>query len=408
MPMDGMNTVDKENKRQKLRILLVHNRYKLRGGEDSVFEAERDMLIAAGHIIHVYEVTNNSIGESSSKLNLFLNTTWSKASYKKILAIIDEFKPDVVHCHNTFPLISPSIYYACNKAGVPVVQTLHNYRLTCLNGYLFREQECQLCEKCLGKSPIRGILKKCYRNSFSASATVATMLIVHRILGTYRKKVTKFITLTSFGKEKFSKLPCVPVDKIAVKSNPIPKIAVRGCEKSKQILYAGRLSPEKGADTLVEAWTSLPNKFGYTLKIIGDGAERSNLEELANGDNSIKFTGALPKEQTVQEMACSALLVSPSKCYETFGLSPVEAMSIGTPVLISDLVNLFPIVQDNVSGRYFKAGDANDLANKLTELLSDENKLAELGAAAKIAFEQSDCSPERNLRALEAIYTSIL
>lgn len=406
--MDEMNTVDKENERPKLRILLVHNRYKLRGGEDSVFEAERDMLIAAGHIVHVYEVTNDSIGEATSKLKLFLNTIWSKASYKKILEIIGEFKPDVVHCHNTFPLISPSIYYACNKVGIPVVQTLHNYRLTCLNGYLFREQECQLCEKCLGKSPIRGVFKKCYRQSLSASATVAAMLIVHRILSTYRKKVTRFITLTNFGKEKFSKLAFIPADKIVVKSNPIPKISVSQSEKSKQIMYAGRLSPEKGVDTLIKAWISLPNKFGYTLKIIGNGAERDKLEELAKADSSIKFMGALSKEQTIQEMAVSALLVSPSKCYETFGLSPVEAMSLGTPVLISDLVNLFPIVQDNISGRYFRAGDAEDLAAKLTELLSDAHKLTALGIAAKAAFEQSDCSTERNLRALEAIYTSIL
>lgn len=405
--MDEAISLDIKKNQLRLRVLLVHNRYKLRGGEDSVFEAERDMLIAAGHIVHVYEVTNDTINESTSKLKLFFNTIWSKASYSKILNIIKEFNPDVVHCHNTFPQISPSIYYACNKAGVPVVQTLHNYRLTCLNGYLFREQECQLCEKCLGKSPIRGVFKKCYRNSLTASATVAAMLLIHRLLGTYRKKVTKYIALTSFGKEKFNKLSFIPANKIAVKSNPIPKISVDECKKAKQIIYAGRLSPEKGADTLIKAWLTLPNKFGYTLKIIGDGAERSKLEELAHGDNSITFTGTLTKAQTLQEMANSALLVSPSLWYETFGLSPVEAMSIGTPVLISDLVNLFPIVQDNISGRYFKAGDINDLAAKLAELLSDTNKLITLGSAAKAAFEQSDCSTESNLRALEAIYYSI-
>lgn len=406
--MANENIADKNmTSSPKLRILLVHNRYKLRGGEDSVFEAERDMLVAAGHNVHIYEVTNDTISENTSKFKLFIDTIWNKSSYKKALEIINEFKPDVVHSHNTFPLISPSIYYACDKAGVPVVQTLHNYRLTCLNGYLFREQECQLCEKCLGKSPIRGVFKKCYRNSLAASATVAAMLLIHRLLGTYRKKVTKYIALTSFGKEKFSRISFIPANKIAIKSNPIPKISVDGCKKTKQIMYAGRLSPEKGADTLIKAWLTLPNKFGYTLKIIGDGAERSKLEELAHGDDSIKFTGALTKAQTIQEMACSALLVSPSKCYETFGLSPVEAMSIGTPVLISDLVNLFPIVQDNISGRYFKAGDINDLAEKLSELLSNEAELSRLGTAAKAAFEESDCSLERNLRALEAIYYSL-
>ncbi|MBO7223525.1 MAG: glycosyltransferase family 4 protein, partial [Kiritimatiellae bacterium] len=351
-----------------LRILLVHNRYKLRGGEDSVFEAERDMLIAGGHTVQVYEVTNDSIGENTSKIKLFLNTIWNKTSYKTILKIIAEFKPDVVHCHNTFPLISPSIYYACDKAGVPVVQTLHNYRLTCLNGYLFREQECALCERCLGKSPIRGIFKKCYRNSFSASATVAAMLMVHRFLGTYRKKVTKFIALTDFGKNIFSKF--LPADKITVKSNPIPAILTAPAIKTKQVIFAGRLSPEKGADTLIKAWISLPNKYGFTLKIIGDGAEKEKLEKLASEDSSISFVGVLPKSKTIEQMSSSMLLISPSKCSETFGLAPVEAMSIGTPVLISDVVNLFPIVQDKISGRYFKAGSAEDLAEKLTELLS--------------------------------------
>ena len=206
-------------------------------------------------------------------------------------------------------------------------------------------------------------------------------------------------------KNIFSKF--LPADKITVKSNPIPAILTAPTIKTKQVMYAGRLSPEKGADTLIKAWISLPNKYGFTLKIIGDGAEKERLEKLAFEDSSISFVGVLPKSKTIEQMSNSMLLISPSKCYETFGLSPVEAMSIGTPVLISDVVNLFPIVQDNISGRYFKAGSAEDLAEKLTELLSDESKLAELGVAAKAAFEQSDCSTERNLRALESIYNSV-
>lgn len=391
-----------------LRILLVHNRYKLRGGEDSVFEAERDMLIAGGHTVQVYEVTNDSFGENTSKIKLFLNTIWNKASYKTILKIIAEFKPDVVHCHNTFPLISPSIYYACDKAGVPVVQTLHNYRLTCLNGYLFREQECALCERCLGKSPIRGVFKKCYRNSFSASATIATMLMVHRFLGTYRKKVTKFIALSNFAKENFTKKVRLPESKVIVKSNivSLPQNVTLN-KKERIIIFVGRVSPEKGVVTLINAWKLLKNTYDYKLIIVGNGPEKEKLERQCKDYPSISFLGGLPHDQVIHLLSKASLLVFPSIWYEQFAITPIEAMSQSTPVLVSDIAKNATIVQDNISGRYFKAGSAEDLAEKLTELLSNESKLAELGVAAKAAFEQSDCSTERNLRALESIYNSV-
>ncbi|MBQ8570059.1 MAG: glycosyltransferase family 4 protein [Kiritimatiellae bacterium] len=408
--MANENIADKNmTSSPKLRILLVHNRYKLRGGEDSVFEAERDMLIAAGHNVHIYEVTNDTISENTSKFKLFIDTIWNKSSYKKALEIINEFKPDVVHCHNTFPLISPSIYYACDKAGVPVVQTLHNYRLTCLNGYLFREQECQLCEKCLGKSPIRGIFKKCYRNSLAASATVAAMLIVHRILGTYRKKVTKYIALSHFAKYNFTKKCGLPEDKVVVKPNivTLPK-EVPQLHKEKNVLFIGRISPEKGVKTLISAWSLLKDTFGFKLIIIGDGPEKDTLSQKYQNNKSISFLGGLPHDEVIIQLTKASLLVFPSILYEQFAITPIEAMSQATPVLVSDIAKNATIVQDNISGRYFKAGDINDLAAKLAELLSDTNKLITLGSAAKAAFEQSDCSTESNLRALEAIYHSIL
>lgn len=392
-----------------LRILLVHNRYKLRGGEDSVFEAERDMLIAAGHIVNVYEVTNDAIGEDTSKLKLFFNTIWSKASYKAISQILRDFKPDVVHCHNTFPLISPSIYYACDKAGIPVVQTLHNYRLTCLNGYLFREQECQLCEKCLGKSPIRGVFKKCYRNSLTASATVAAMLLIHRLLGTYRKKVTKYIALSHFARYNFTKKSALPEDKVVVKPNIVilPK-EIPQLHKEKNVLFIGRISPEKGVKTLISAWSLLKDTFGFKLIIIGDGPEKDTLSQKYQNNKSISFLGGLPHDEVIVQLTKASLLVFPSIWYEQFAITPIEAMSQATPVLVSDIAKNSTIVQDNISGRYFKAGDINDLAAKLAELLSNEAELSRLGTAAKAAFEQSDCSTESNLRALEAIYHSIL
>lgn len=407
--MADENILDKNmTSSPKLRILLVHNRYKLRGGEDSVFEAERDMLVAAGHNVHIYEVTNDTIDCCTSKLKLFLNTIWSNASYKAISQILDDFKPDVVHCHNTFPLISPSIYYACDKAGVPVVQTLHNYRLTCLNGYLFREQECQLCEKCLGKAPIRGVFKRCYRNSLAASATVAAMLIVHRMLGTYRKKVTKYIALSHFAKYNFTKKCGLPEDKVVVKPNivTLPK-EIPQLHKGKNVLFVGRISPEKGVKTLISAWNLLKDTFGFKLIIIGNGPEKDTLSQKYQNNKSISFLGELPHDEVIIQLTKASLLVFPSILYEQFAITPIEAMSQATPVLVSDIAKNATIIQDNISGRYFKAGDINDLAAKFAELLSDTNKLITLGTAAKAAFEKSDCSLERNLRALEAIYHTL-
>ncbi len=391
-----------------LTILVVHNHYQQRGGEDSVFETECTMLESAGHTVICYEKHNDEIGtgkiatkghktpqekdlglnteaqrhreesvsttertevservarqsENSnlksrivsqtlcaspslclktnsaqppspspspsvlsvssvvkktffpfvlfvsfvvkktrhlcSHLSLFVKTIWNRTTYREITEIIQREKPDIVHCHNTFPLISPSIYWAAAKQGVPVVQTLHNYRLICINPYLYRNGK--ICEDCLGHSPIPGIIHRCYRDSLSASFTVATMLMIHRILGTYRNKVTTYIALTEFGRNKFLEAKLCSPTRVVVKPNaiaapsaaestdlsqserglgcpqpelssqlsalssnldplaPSPKLGPKAYGLKPEIptvLYVGRLSPEKGVDVLIRAW----------------------------------------------------------------------------------------------------------------------------------------------------------
>ena len=260
-----------------LTILLVHNHYQQRGGEDSVFETECAMLRGAGHTVICYEKHNEEIGDQGlaasgqrlggekglaasgqglarqddrndspapplepstyhlapfrafrvfrSSLSLFVRTIWNRTTYREITEIIQREKPDIVHCHNTFPLISPSVYYAAAKQDVPVVQTLHNYRLTCLNGYLFRDKH--ICELCLGRIPIPGVVHRCYRGSFAASFTVAAMLIIHRLLGTYRNKVTTYIALTEFGRKKFIEARLCDPAKVVVKPNAVAAEAVK-------------------------------------------------------------------------------------------------------------------------------------------------------------------------------------
>ncbi|MCL1910516.1 MAG: glycosyltransferase, partial [Kiritimatiellaeota bacterium] len=194
-----------------MRILVIHNRYQRRGGEDSVFETECAMLEAAGHTVVRFEVSNDAIPHGLGKYLFFFKTIWNRKSAREIRDTIRREKPDVAHFHNTFPLISPSAYYACAAERVPVVQTIHNFRLCCLNAYLLRDAK--VCELCLGKNPWRGVARKCYRDSFAQSLAVWTMLTVHRALGTFRRKVGVYIALTEFGRRKLIEAG-LPADKI--------------------------------------------------------------------------------------------------------------------------------------------------------------------------------------------------
>ena len=444
-------------------ILVVHNRYRVRGGEDGVFETECRLLEEAGHRVVKYEKTNCDIPDRGGRIGLALRTVWNPRTYREIRSIIRAEKPDVVHCHNTFPLISPSVYWAAAREGVPVVQTLHNYRLACLNGYLFREGH--VCEDCLGRTPWRGVCRRCYRDSRAQSFIAAAMLLVHRLLGTYRRKVTLYIALTDFAKTKFVEAG-LPAGKLVVKPNAFaPPAQTRPASDSFSIqhsafsiVYLGRLSPEKGVDILLRAWAMLCNASGgnsrpapslrglppqagggvidhcsddvtceqsvfvnsrahdeshsafsiqhSALSVIGDGPERVALEGLAGDDPSVRFFGALPREEALRELAGAALLVFPSLWYEQFAVTPLEAMALGVPVLVSDVARGATIIEDGVTGRFFPAGDPAALAASLRELLSDPASLRRMGDAARAAFEASDCAPSRNLARLLEVYAS--
>ena len=457
--------------RRPLCVLVVHERYRVRGGEDGVFETECSLLEKAGHKVVRYEKDNRDIPDRGGRIGLALRTIWNPRTYREIRSIIRAEKPDVVHCHNTFPLISPSVYWAAAREGVPVVQTLHNYRLACLNGYLFREGH--VCEDCLGRTPWRGVCRRCYRDSRAQSFVAAAMLLVHRLLGTYRRKVTRYIALTDFAKTKFVEAG-LPARKISVKPNAFAAAGGEGAglpatvERSGasapdrlRVIFLGRLSPEKGVDILLRAWAMLCNASGgnsrpapslrglppqagggvidhcsddvtceqtvfvnsrahdeshsafsiqhSALSVIGDGPERATLEGLANDlgiSSSVRFLGALPREEALRELAGADLLVFPSLWYEQFAITPLEAMALGVPVLVSDVARGATIVEDGVTGRFFPAGDPSALAAALRELLSDSAALRRMGDAARAAFEASDCAPSRNLARLLEVYAS--
>ena len=426
-----------------LRVLVVHERYRVRGGEDGVFETECSLLEEAGHKVVRYEKDNRDIPDRGGRIGLALRTVWNPRTYREIRSIIRAEKPDVVHCHNTFPLISPSVYWAAAREGVPVVQTLHNYRLACLNGYLFREGH--VCEDCLGRTPWRGVCRRCYRGSRAQSFVAAAMLLVHRLLGTYRRKVTRFIALTDFAKAKFVEAG-LPAGKISVKPNAFAAAGGEGAglpatvERSGasapdrlRVIFLGRLFPEKGVDILLRAWAML-NKNGRdaptarpsqapgepgaaeprrgpapTCEIVGDGPERESLEALADElglSNSVRFAGALPRDQVLAALSSASLLVLPSLCYETFGLAILEAAIQGVPAIVTNIGSPASLVQDGITGRHVPPGDPAALAAALRAILSDPVSLRRMGAAARVAFEASDCAPSRNLARLLAVYAS--
>ena len=405
-------------------ILVVHNRYRVRGGEDGVFETECRLLEEAGHRVVRYEKSNRDIPDRGGRLGLALRTVWNPRTYREIRALIRAERPDVVHCHNTFPLVSPSVYWAAAREGVPVVQTLHNYRLACLDGYLFRDGH--VCEDCLGRAPWRGVCRRCYRGSRAQSAVAAATLLVHRLLGTYRRKVARYVALTEFAKAKFERAG-LPAARIVVKPNAFAADVGEGAGLSPaddpRVVCLGRLSSEKGVEILLRAWALVCREAADrasgeaaaqppprpSLEVIGDGPEREALENLARElglSERVRFAGSLPRAEALAALSSASLLVFPSLWYEQFAVAPLEAMALGVPVLASDVARAGTIVEDGATGRFFRAGDPAALAAALRGLLADPAALRRMGAAARAAFEASDCRPDRNLARLLDVYRS--
>lgn len=377
------------------RVLIAHNAYQHRGGEDSVVEAEIALLRSHGHVVETYFRSNDDVAAMSS-LSLARHTLWSNRTSHELAKLIRRFKPDVIHVHNTFPLMSPSLYWAAERAGIPVVQTLHNFRLMCLNALFLREGK--VCEDCMGKLPWRGVARACYRGSHTASAALAGMLALHRGLGTYQNKVARYIALNGFCRDKFIE-GGLPAERVEVKPNFVdfdaPPLTARV-----GMLFVGRLSVEKGVATLAEAMAVLPD---MSLRVAGDGPE----EELLAGVAGIARLGSMPSEAVRQEMACAVALVVPSIWYENFPRTIVEAFACGLPVIASRIGALADIVTDGVTGLLFEPANARDLADKLAWAQAHPEQMAEMGRKARAQYE-AEFSAEVNYRRLMEIYTGVL
>jgi glycosyltransferase involved in cell wall biosynthesis len=385
-----------------MKILVAHNFYKQPGGEDQCVAAEVAMLRAHGHEVTQYCLRNESI-DAMGRLQLASRTIWSGTAFRELRELFRTHRPQIAHFHNTFPLISPSAYYAARAENVRVVQTVHNFRLLCTNALLFRNGE--VCEDCLGKSiPWPGIVHKCYRGSRAANTTVATMLTTHRVLGTWWKAVDVYIALTEFGRRKLVE-GGLPADKIAIKCNFAYPDPGPGAGTGRYAVFVGRLSAEKGVRALIEAWRHLAGEL--PLKLVGDGPLAAAVREAAAKDASIQWLGSLSPDAVYKLIGEAAFLVLPSQCYENFPRVVIEAFAKGTPVIVSKLGAMAAIVDDGRTGLHFKPGDPVDLAATVRRILGEPLELARMRRAARQKFEQN-YTADSNHKTLMTIYEKAL
>jgi glycosyltransferase involved in cell wall biosynthesis len=386
-----------------MKVLLLHNRYQIAGGEDVVVQAEKSLLETNGHCVTLLEASNDNITHPLEQAKAAANAVYSHASKQQVRAEIARFLPDVVHVHNFFPLLSPSIYHACREARVPVIQTLHNYRLLCANAYLFRDGK--VCEDCVGKRfPWPGVVRGCYRGSKAGTAVVATMQSLHRTLQTWTKMVDTYIALTEFARQKFIQQG-LPAEKIAVKPNFADSEPSPSKGQGRYALFVGRLSPEKGIDKLFHAWERIGERM--PLKIVGDGQLANTVAEATQKLRGVEWLGRQSKEQVLALMQDAQILVFPSMWYEGFPMVITEAYATGLPVIASNLGVSSSLIKHGRTGLHFRPGDPEDLAAQVEWVLSHPTELAQMRLEARAEFE-AKYTAERNYQMLMNIYEQVV
>lgn len=384
-----------------MRILLVHNYYLQSGGEDVVFNSDVSLLRAKGHDVLEYH-ENNEDTKQMNQVLVAMNTIWSHKSYKRMKNTIAAFKPDIVQFYNTFPLISPSVYYACNSANVPVIQYLFNPRLICPAASLYRDQK--LCTLCIGKiPPWPGILHGCYHKSRLHTLVVSSMVTFHHIIKTWRSAVDLYLSATEFYRNLYIE-GGLPAKKIIVKPNYIsydPELSDQA-SNGEYALFIARLDPEKGINTLLNAWKSLD----IPLKIRGSGQLEQSMRDFVQRHNisCIEFLKRLDINQLVDLRKKARFLIWPSEgYYETFGLAAVECFAQGVPVIASNIGVMAEIVEDGKTGLLFNPGDPADLAYKIEWLWKHPEESSRMGQNARRVYEKK-YTAERNYQLLMDIY----
>ena len=393
--------------RKGITILSVYNRYLNRGGEDEVFESEAALLGAHGCAVRCVTEHVSKPCDTYHAFELARDTVWCSRWYHQITGLLREVNPDAVHLHNFFPVISPSIYYACRKAGVPLVHTLHNYRFLCPGNLLLRNGS--PCEDCVGKRyPWPGVVHACYQGSRLKTGVIAAMLGIHNWARTWHEHVDVFVALTEMARRKFA-AGGLPTGRIVVKPNFVedPGQPASAASASNVVLYAGRLSKEKGVAALLSAWAGAALGRHGRLVIAGEGPERATLEGQASllglSPPEVTFAGYQPAPKLHALIEGSRAMVVPSIWYETFGRVVIEAFCHARPVVVSDIGAIGELVHHGGTGLKFPPGDAAALGEALRTILGDGSLADRLGVNARAEY-LAKYTPERNFEMLMRIY----
>lgn len=380
-----------------MRILILHSRY-LSGaasGENRVLEDETRLLTQAGHEVSVLAPTPSETGGALDLVRTAVGAVWSASAAKEVTSTIRAGKPDVVHCHNLFPALSPTVLRAAAASGRPVVMTLHNYRLACLPATLLRDG--RICQDCVGRVPWPGVLHRCYRGSRAASAVLATSITLHRKVHSF-DKVSAFFAISRFVRDKHIEAG-LPGDRIIIKPNfawPTEQRVGAG----EYFLYLGRLTPEKGVSTLIRAWRDAP----APLLVVGEGPEEEALRRLA--PSSVEFHSTVSPESVPTLLRGARALLVPSLWYEGFGKVVVEAYASGVGVLASHIGALPEVVEHGVSGLLLPPDDVEAWQRAAWQLMDDEVSIR-LGKAGFATWE-SRYHPEIGMRDLERAYETAI
>ncbi len=384
-----------------MRVLLLHNYYQQAGGEDAIFEQEAELLRQNGVTVETLIFTNDSFnGSWASNLQSAMMAFYNADSARRLEEAIDRFRPDVLHIHNLFYTASPSVILAARQRGIPVVMTLHNYRLVCANGLLMRSGQMP-CEDCLTSAiPLAGIRHGCFRDSAAQSAHLTLLTSVHRLHNTWRQ-VNRFIVLTDFARQTFMRSSLrLNAHQITVKPNGVPELGFSPMSnRGNHYLFVGRLSEEKGVRVLLDAARQQP----FPLHIIGDGPLADLVREAVQTLSHVQYLGPQPRPVVAKAMQECRALVVPSTWYEGLPTVILEGYSTGTPVICSDQKNLNQIVEHNKTGILFRTGNAQDLARTLTQSL-------DLSEVAKGGYQKylANYTPERSLQGLQQIYHEVV
>jgi glycosyltransferase involved in cell wall biosynthesis len=383
-----------------MKVLIAHNYYQRPGGEDQVFRTEADLLEQRGHQV-IRETIHNDATRDLGSIALGIKSIWNQHSYRRFQALVRQEKPDVVHFHNTFPLLSPAVYYASRQEGAAVVQTLHNYRLACPSATLFRNG--QICENCVNKHiKWPAIRHRCYRGSHLASTATVALLATHQLIGTWHHQVDAFIAVSSFlaGKVIESGLPA---DKVIVKPNCIYPDPGLGNHAGGYALYLGRLTPEKGISTLLEAWRELGSQL--PLKIAGDGPLAAEVARAQLQIPGVEWLGHQDQTQVRKLLHGARVLVAPSIWYEGIPMTVIEALAVGTPVVASRLGSLERYLDQGRTGMLFAPGNAADLAATVRSLVADPELEARLSSQGRLEYE-ARFSGDRTYEQLMRLYAT--